>query len=913
MITVTVYHNPLDLRQRTVREVADGATLRGLTVELASATEWPLPTIALVDGSPRMRQRWGAPLPAGAVVEFRSVLRGGGGGRNLFLNVATMGYYQFYQAGMSAVQGNYGEAFGNYSDPWGAGHYLAGSVGTPDVPSYLGGEAGSPTYSINYKSNRKRIGEAMPVLYGRHRLLPDLLTRSYVWYQGDDQYVAAVLCLGIGRFQVDTASLRFGEALFSELSGIQYQVLEPGDPLTLCHDHVSTSEAVTGQTIVGPAPSTSLQGAPTVAFSSFNDGTNHAVLASSSPIFAGVSVGNALIVTGTVNYNGTFTVEAVTSTSQVRVAFTGTPAAETPLAAVVTKSPSTPLITLPAALTFTASTKRLDSADGAGAFTGLNAGDSININNTASNNATFVVGSISDDHSYVVLQGTVADEVALNATVDFPGSGWSGWFEAAGARDEVQSLAVDLVAVRGLGTITDTGHISSRTITVTIQYQGLDASGVPAGIALTRSVVVTAAQQQAVRRTELWTNDTGHVRVRCRIRRTTAQSTSTKALDEIVWAGLKAYLPDVATYPGVTVLAVIAKASDQLTSQQSGQINVEATRLLPQWNGSAWSAPAPTRSIAWALADALRDAVYGAGLTDAEIDLPALLALDTIWSARGDQFDAVFDQTATIWEVLQRIARAGRAQPVLAGGVITFVRDGARTLRTAMFTPSQILPGSLAIDYKLPQDGDPDGTSVAWMDPAVWQQAHIDVIDGGGTPIEPQSIDLFGVTDQAQAQREAAYVDRVRKYQRKSIRWSTEMEGHLVNVGDLVALSHDVPAWGQSGDVIAVVGSVVTSSEPLTWTPSATHSVLLRRPDGSVTGPYVVAPVAGHPEQFTLATSLDFVPRTDLTNGDRTTFTFGPNATYTQDVVITAITPQDATTVEMQAVPYDPRIHAAGA
>jgi hypothetical protein len=914
MITVTHYRNALDPRDRDTREIAAGATLRGLTKDIANQREWPTPTVALVDGKAWMRARWDEALPDGATVEFRSLPHGGGGSatRNLALNIATMGYYQFYQSGNSLIHGDYMGAVTAFTGFWGIGEFIAGRMGKPNVPTYLSGESGSPTYAIGFSQNRKRIGEPIPVLYGRHRLLPDLISQSYVIYENDDQYLYIILCLGIGKFSVDLATLKFGEALFSELTGIQYQFVEPGDSLTLCHDHVSTSAAVNGQIIGGPSAGLTIAKGPMLSF--INSGNR---INCDSPIFSACGPGDTLTpgnVAASPN-NHVFTINTIISSSAIDTL--ESVGDEFPLGATLTRVPSgggipSALINLPPTVTFSASTKRLTSADGAGAFAGVSPYDILTITNTASNNATKTVVSVAPDQSWIQVAESVTNETALNANLVFVHAGWSGWFEVAGPNDAIDDIAVDFIAAKGLGTVGGGGAISSRSITVEVEYQGLNSDGSPYGSATTRTITVTAAQANAVRQTHSWANDTTKPRVRARARRTTAQSTSVNDLDELAWSGLKGILPDVGTYPGVTTLAVIAKATNQLTQGQSSQINLVATRLIPYWDGYSWTESA-NRSIAWAIADALKNASYGAGLTDAEIDLAALLALDTTFNSRGDYSDAVFDQTTTTWEAIQTIARAGRTIPVLAGGQVTFVRDSTRSLRVAMFTPSNILPGSLRIDYRLPQDGDPDGTSVAWMDTSIWQQAHIDLIDGGGTPTQPRTFDLFGVTSEAQATREATYLDRVRKYQRKLITWQTEMDGHLVSIGDLVALSHDVPAWGQSGDLVAVSGTTYTSSEPLTFTPSATHSVLLRRPDGSVAGPYVVTEIVGHSDQFGLSTTLDFTPRTDLSNGDRTSFQFGANATYTQDVVITSVAPSDSSTVELTAVPYDARIHASGA
>ncbi len=72
-----------------------------------------------------------------------------------------------------------------------------------------------------------------------------------------------------------------------------------------------------------------------------------------------------------------------------------------------------------------------------------------------------------------------------------------------------------------------------------------------------------------------------------------------------------------------------------------------------------------------------------------------------------------------------------------------------------------------------------------------------------GTDTQPAELDLFGVTDYTQAWREGIYMAAANRYRRKLISFETELEGHIPTVGDLVAVSHDMPQWGLSGDVTA--------------------------------------------------------------------------------------------------------------
>jgi hypothetical protein len=456
-----------------------------------------------------------------------------------------------------------------------------------------------------------------------------------------------------------------------------------------------------------------------------------------------------------------------------------------------------------------------------------------------------------------------------------------------------------------------------------VQYQELDSNGDPTGSMAVETYVCTDAVQKTKRISNYFAADTGFVRMRARIGRTTEESTNLYELDQVTVVRMKAlydYNPIVAE---ATAIVIRAKVTEQLTAQQSGQVNLIATRKIPTWVPDpwfTWTDPQETQAIAWALADVLRNTVYGMGLTDAEIDITALDALSVIWEGRGDYFNGVFDQSLTCWEALEKIARAGRARPILVGGKVTFVRDEAKTTRTALFGPMNMSPDSLSIDYRFTQENDPDGTEVTYIDPTTWQPATYTYKEGGGTPTNPQKIELFGVTNLAQATREAKYLDRVRLYSHKVIKWQSEMDGHLLSIGDMVGVSHDVPSWGKCGEVIgsSVSGSdtIIETSEPLAegWT-TGNRYIILRKPDGSTVGPlqvYAESTVA--PYGFKTATAgLGFTLRTDLSLGDRTVVAFGAVDSVTMDVVISDVAPQGLTNTSITAVPYDARLHATGA
>ncbi len=80
------------------------------------------------------------------------------------------------------------------------------------------------------------------------------------------------------------------------------------------------------------------------------------------------------------------------------------------------------------------------------------------------------------------------------------------------------------------------------------------------------------------------------------------------------------------------------------------------------------------------------------------------------------------------------------------------------------------------------------------------------------------------------------------RYRRKLVTFQTELEGLIPTYGDLIAVVHDMPRWGQGGEIVGWNGETLVTSEPLEWTEGEGHFIALRCPDGSLSGPYPVIP-----------------------------------------------------------------------
>jgi|GEM_PF-261815 len=602
----------------------------------------------------------------------------------------------------------------------------------------------SPTYNLQAQGNYARLGQAIPVQYGRCRFYPDFASQPYAEYAGNEQYLYQLFCLGHGDFDIEQLYIE-DQPINGEVQDdgfyhsdepfldTVYQIVAPGQKVTLFPTRVLTSEAVAGQT----------------------------------------------------------------------------------------------------------------------------------------------------------LEGT------------------SAWFQLTDA--DLDRIAVDLVAPRGLYVARDDGGLDAVTILVRVEVQKLEQSGA-AWVPGTNPVLekttysVAAADATPQRRSIDFPVDVGRWQVR--IVRIYPPTTDVRTADELAWAGLRGYVPGDQDYGNVTMLAMKLRASDQISSQASRRINLIATRKVPTYDGSAWTTPQPSRSIAWALVDMLSDGEYGRGLADDVLPIAEVLALESaVWQSGnpdGQAFDYRFDRAVTAWEAATLIARAGRCTVFQQGGRIRVVRDEQRSLPTRFFMPRNISRGSLSLAYLMPRTEQADSVDVTYWDEITWRPETVRCTPPGITGTNPVGVDLAGVQRRQHAVEEGHFIARSNRYRRITGSFRTEMEGFLLSPGDPIAITHPMPAWGGgSGDLLAFTGTgkdagdVLTLDEPVEFGVGF-HYVGLSTAKGGFSGPWRVS-VTPDPRQVVLAEDIDDDAYAPYVGGnrERTRWAFGEGEDFfAKAIVVPPIRPQ---------------------
>jgi sulfur carrier protein ThiS len=488
------------------------------------------------------------------------------------------------------------------------------------------------------------------------------------------------------------------------------------------------------------------------------------------------------------------------------------------------------------------------------------------------------------------------------------GGDFVGPFIANPAQTQTTSLGIDIVFPRGLFFANDNGGLSSRTVTWEVEARTIDDDGTVTGSwTQLGAETFTAATNTPQRVTYDYPVAAGRYEVRAI--RTNAKSFSSRVGNDIRWGGLKSTLIGEQNFGDITMLALKMRATDNLSQRSSRLVNCIVTRKLPVWDAeNGWSAPQATQSIAWALADICR-AYYGARLEDSRIDLGQLYDLDQIWAARNDTFNAVFDNTVTVWEALGRVSRCGRTVVFMQSGVIRFMRDDQKTLPIGMYSPRNIVRNSLKIQYVLTGEDTADSVTVEFFSDQTWKPDEIDASLPDSMTEQPARVQLFGCTNEAQALREGLYMAAANRYRRRIVTFQTELEGLIPTYGDLIAITHDMPSWGQGAEVVSVDGQTLFLSEPLIWDENGgDHYVALRKDDGSISGPWLVLQ-GSDPREVILQDDIGFTPYTGQ-DKERTHAAFGVGENWTTLARITGIRPRDSL-VEITAVAENNAVHLA--
>jgi hypothetical protein len=506
-----------------------------------------------------------------------------------------------------------------------------------------------------------------------------------------------------------------------------------------------------------------------------------------------------------------------------------------------------------------------------------------------------------EDESWPGFDDTETNSASITLDRSTTEGDWAGPFYACPEGEVIRRFEVDFFFPQGLVRYTEkNGNTRSHWARAEVQYR--DAATAGAWTSVSYKFEAMSPDQQGY--TRAITAPT-YIRPEVRIRRIGEESPENFKFNRVQWYGLRGRIDKAPTrYQDCTTMALYVRGGDKLSAQSQSQVSVVGTRKLRVFIGGIWSAPTATRDIVpW-----VNYVTKSVGGTDDDLDIEEFARYNSIWQSRGDHFDYTVEDDSTVKECINDALLAGFAEFTLERGRITPVRDEPRTQFGHMYTP-QNMTEQLKRNFSLPAPDDYDGVDIKYVDETTRATEVVSCRLPGDQGLTVQTVTLKGVTNRDRAWRIGMRMRRAQVYRTKSYSWSTEFDA--LNSGYLSydAVADDIPGYGQSSILMGVTSGnglvLLESSEPLTWKSGVSHVVAIRRPDGSVSGPWPATRL----DDFRITVpSLDFEPDASW-DIEPPHLLFGESTRWCYPVLITSIDPGDHS-ADVEAVNYDPRVYA---
>lgn len=641
----------------------------------------------------------------------------------------------------------------------------------------------SPNNRLTGQSNVARAYQAIPDVYGYRRVWPDLIQPSTVQYVDHVKYVTEWLC--VSRGHGDITAVQYADTPISDIAGASFEVFQPVPGGDGYPEHGTTTLEDVLETFESPE-------------------VNGQELPYANPF-------------PTVTASGTLTADAGATTCTVTVP---------------------------------------DSDD-------LAALKLAAISGTGVAHVSLIAGGIT---TIVNADCTVVSAVVSGGSCTFTFTFAAEFADAHDAESVTASMTAGDVETTTIGpftlpidcdrlrwNITAPRGLKGISLTVGVTWWRIDADGVEiAGTRQSREDEFYADTYDA----RYWTLDAtptgGYGRYRIEFTRLDPQYDDNGGdlvkLEEVY--AVRHYATKV--LPGVTVIRVTTRATEQATGFSDRKFNLRWARHVRPLGAGALSASrnfARTMAHIWTLA----------GGDIAELDTDALAAINTAMGEDSPllRFDGSLDDAdMSLGERLQLVANHARCVLWRDGTRWTVTRDQARQYPELQLDYRNLAAaGDSAISYAAHLPASHDGVELEYVDEATQsKKAYIRLNISSGAVVEstasnPSKIQLAGCTSTTQAMNRAQLEARRLLYSRVSVQDTALADAGSLGLGALVRWIDPADFDGQddglqAGEVLAVAGDVIATSELLTWGDAAVGRMLLTGTDGQRLG----APVLCYPD-----------------------------------------------------------------
>lgn len=370
---------------------------------------------------------------------------------------------------------------------------------------------------------------------------------------------------------------------------------------------------------------------------------------------------------------------------------------------------------------------------------------------------------------------------------------WSGPFVITGTGVDFDKIQIDVSFPNGImSTFTnkDGAKEGPTVYGYEFQYAPVDQAGNFTGpfVTLVR-VVAMRFSRRAVRFTHIIPVAKGRYAVRGKslYNQDPPFERVTGIQNQCYWDGLRAHRPDVRVRPYVTEIAIRVRSNSALGITSFSDVQVQATSIIPVWNGTAWVKQANRKAV-WAFADAMMNPDYGGNIPSHQIDV-GTLGYYSASLPQFDTFDGVIRGPDDLWSVASTILLPMRAEPIQLGRIWSLVRDEPKATRRHLISARQIVTNTTAHSFNVEPDTGVGHVIVEYDEDADPKRPiePPDIIYGQPS-ITPQRRRLFGVSSYEHAVHIGRWLAASGFFRRQNVRGDTEFDGRIYKRGDSASI-----------------------------------------------------------------------------------------------------------------------------
>lgn len=475
-------------------------------------------------------------------------------------------------------------------------------------------------------------------------------------------------------------------------------------------------------------------------------------------------------------------------------------------------------------------------------------------------------------------------------------------------RLEVERVVANIAAANGM--YKDNGSKLRTSVTVELQYQLLDETGVPYGEVYAKQAAISGRSADYTGVT-IYADLPVRSKVRVRARRVTSLDLSFEGtvVDEVSYINLYGQVRDTTPHYGNrTTVHSARKQTPRAAEIKQPQLRMIATEMVYKYlgNGTFDTVMTPNTQAIQSLIRLARDPVVGnLNLTTSNMD--KLLATQTeienyFGSAEAGQFCYTFDDyKMTMQDIISTIADAIFCTPYRRGADILLDFERPRIGPEMVFTHRSKTTATEKWTRTFNDAQVYDSLKFSYIDPDTNVKETISIPAEGG--VNTETYDSKGIRNYQQA-----YWAAYRRYQKNllkkvTVSFTATEEGIFAMPGRAISVVKGSRVAPQDGYVIAVNGLTLTLSQPVTFTPGDDHSLILKKRDGGVQS---IAVVPGSHDREVVMLSA---PQEAIYTGNsalKTEFSFGNEARHNaQMILVSTVDPGDDRTVKITGINYE--------